>query len=216
MQRYAIMNKSEHSFLENCLISSIKEQVGTTGVKRVKTRLLEKYGTTISQAIDDWDKISDILKEQFAGGSLKITNNYIKKISELNPFQTNFKKNIIDDSKVVKTIMNMLGDPDSCKIINYLMKNTSIIEDILKNNKIPSTSGYRKMDKMIATGMVIESGYVIAKNTGRKIPKYTTPFESLYVDIVNASMVVNFTPKKDVEAIRLRNQKNASSKYLNS
>jgi len=216
MQRYEIMNKSQHSFLENCLISSIKEQVGMTGVKRVKIRLLEKYGTTISQAIDDWDKISDVLKEQFAGGSLKITNNYIKKISELNPFQTNFKKNIIDDPKIVKTIMNMLGDPDSCKIINYLMKNSSIIEDILKNNKIPSTSGYRKMDKMIAAGMIIESGYVIAKNTGRKIPKYTTPFESLYVDIVNASMVINFTPKKDVEAIRLRNQKNASSKYLNS
>jgi len=216
MQRYAIMNKSQQSFQENCLISSIKELVGMVGVKHVKIRLLEKYGTTISQSIEDWDKISDILKEQFAGGSLKITNNYIKKISEFNLFQTNFSKNIIDDHKVVNTIMNMLGDPDSCKIINYLMKNTSTIDDILKNNKIPSTSGYRKMDKMIATGIIIESGYVIAKNTARKIQKYTAPFESLYVDIVNASMVINFTPKKDIPTIRVRNQKNNTSKYLNS
>lgn len=209
------MNESQYGILENCLISSIKEEVGEAGINRIKIRLMEKYGTTLSQTIEDWEKISDILEEQFAGGSLKITNKYIKKISELNPTQTNSNKNIIDDPEVVNIIMNMLGDHDSCKIINYLMKNTNTIEDILRNNNIPTTSGYRKMDKMIAMGIIVEKGHCTAKNTGRKIRKYTTPFESLYVDIVNASMVINFTPKKNIPTIRLYTQKNTSSKYLN-
>ena len=72
------------SNLKNILISVLEEEIGKNSVKKLENRLFEKYGKSISQVIEDWNMIYDILEEQYAGGASKITSKYIAKISKTN------------------------------------------------------------------------------------------------------------------------------------
>lgn len=191
------MVNTSQTHLENTLVSIITQEIGPNAVKIVKKRLLEKYGTTILEAVNEWPKIEDILVEQFAGGAEKIKSKYIAKITVSNPFQKNNGKNIIDDPKVADEILRTYGDTDSRKIMNYFTDNNCLIEEVIKNTKTPQTSGYRKIKKMIKMGIIIEVGHIIGTNN-KKVRTYTTPFESLRIDIINSFVTVYFIPKKQM------------------
>lgn len=183
--------------LKNILISVLEKEIGKNSVKKLENRLFEKYGKSISQVIEDWDLIYDILEEQYAGGASKITSKYIAKISK-NPPKRRDHKNIVDDPKKVKRIRRVLGDVEASKVLNYFLFNTSIIQNAIKKTQVPNTSGYRKIDEMIELGMIVENGYVISKSTSRKIKKYTSPFKSISIIIDESTPKIEFVPKKDL------------------
>lgn len=184
--------------LKNILISVLKEQVGKNSVKKLEDRLFEKYGKLISEVIEEWSKIDDILVEQYVGGAAKITSKYITEISKTNPINRKYIKKIIKDPQTVNKIMNVLGDNDSTQVINYLRFNTNTIQNIAKKIGLPNTSVYRKIEEMIDMGMIVENGYNVSKITHRKIKKYTSSFKSIYIDIEKSVPVINFVPKKDI------------------
>lgn len=184
--------------LKDILISVLNEEIGKNSVKKLEARLFEKYGKLIFEVIEEWDKIYDILQEQYSGGASKITSKYIAKISKTNSSKRKDGNNIVDNPKTVKKIMRVLGDVDSTKVINYLLFNTNTILNIIKKVRIPSTSGYRKIEEMIELGMVVEDGYDISKSTGRKIKKYTSPFKSISIIIDKSTPMIDFVPKKDI------------------
>lgn len=184
--------------LKNTLVSVLTKEIGKNSVKKLEDRLFEKYGKIISEVIEEWDKIYDILQEQYAGGASKITSKYIAKISKTNSTKRRECNNVVDNPKTVKKIMRVLGDVDSSKVINYLLFNTNTIQNIAKKTRIPSTSGYRKIEEMIELGMIVENGYDISKSTGRKIKKYTSPFKSISIIIDKPNPMIDFVAKKDV------------------
>jgi hypothetical protein len=184
--------------LKTTLISVLREQVGKTSVKKLEDRLFEKYGKVISEVIEEWSMIGNILVEQYAGGAAKITSKYIAKISKTNPTNRKYVKKVIKNPHTVKKIMNVLGDNDSAKVIAYLRLNTNTIQNIAKKVGLPNTSGYRKIEELIELGMIVEDGYNVSKITHRKIKKYTSPFKSIFIDIEKTIPVINFVPKKDI------------------
>lgn len=184
--------------LKNILVLVLKEEVGKNSVKKLEDRLFKKYGKPIFEVIEEWNKIYDILHEQYAGGADKITSKYIIKITQTNQSSRKYHKNIVSDPKTVKKIMRVLGDSDSAKVINYLLSNTNTIQNITKKTRIPSTSGYRKIEEMIELGMIVEKGYNISRSTGRKIKKYYSPFKSISIIIDKSTPMIDFVPKKDV------------------
>lgn len=184
--------------LKNILVSVLEEEIGKNSVKKLEERLFEKYGKPIFEVIEEWDKIYDILQEQYSGGATKITSKYIAKISKTNSTTRKESSNVVDNPKTVKKIMRVLGDVDSSKVINYLLFNTNTIQNIAKKMRIPTTSGYRKIDEMIELGMIVENGYNISKTTGRKIKKYTSPFKSISIIIDKSTPMIDFVPKKDL------------------
>jgi len=192
------MITTSQDHLKNILVSVLTEEIGKNSVKKLEDRLFEKYGKPIFEVIEDWDKIYDILQEQYSGGATKITSKYIAKISQTNSSKRKEGNNVVDNPKTVKKIMRVLGDVDSSKVINYLLFNTSTIQNIAKKMRIPTTSGYRKIDEMIELGMIVENGYVISKSTGRKIKKYTSPFKSISIVIDKSTPMIDFVPKKDL------------------
>ena len=184
--------------LKNTLIAVLTKEIGKNSVKKLEERLFEKYGKAIFEVIEEWDKIDEILHEQYAGGAGKITSKYIIKITQTDQSSRKYPKNIISDPKTVKKIMRVLGDADSSKVINYLLSNTNTIQNIAKKTHIPSTSGYRKIEELIDLGMIVENGYNISRVTGRKIKKYYSPFKSISIVIEKSVPMINFVPKKNV------------------
>lgn len=185
--------------LKNTLVSALREEIGKNSVKKLEERLFEKYGKSIFEVIEEWDKIDEILHEQYAGGASKIISRYIIKISKTTLTSRKDRKNIITDPKTVKKIMRVLGDDDSLKVIKYLLTNTNTIQDITKKTRIPSTSGYRKIEELIHLGMIVENGHNISRKTGRKIKKYYSPFKSISIVIKKPVLIIDFIPKKNVK-----------------
>ena len=185
--------------LKNTLVAVLTEEIGKNSVKKLEDRLFEKYGKPIFEVIEEWSMIDNILVEQYAGGAAKITSKYIAKISKTNPTNRKYIKKVIKNPRTVKKIMNILGDDDSAKVIAYLRFNTNTIQNIAKKVGLPTTSGYRKIEEMIDMGMIVENGYDVSKVTHRKTKKYTSAFQSIFIDIEKLVPVINFVPKKDIK-----------------
>ena len=75
------------------------------------------------------------------------------------------------------------------------MNKTLIVADILKESKIPQTSGYRKINSMISDGILISNGFELSKDN-KKIKKYETVFQNIKMDIEENSMIVKIQLKK--------------------
>jgi len=100
-----------------------------------------------------------------------------------------------DDIKLVQQIMECIGDKDMMLIINNVMNKSKLVSEILKSCKLPQTSGYRKINKLVDLGLLIISGYDIGTD-GRHMFKYTTSFESINVFMEKGKSKVKVKPKK--------------------
>ena len=61
-------------------------------------------------------------------------------------------------------ILELFGEVETRKIISVLLENEYAIPQILKESKVPKTSGYKKIESLILHGLVIESGKVLSKS----------------------------------------------------
>ena len=64
----------------------------------------------------------------------------------------------IINSELSDLILELFGESETRKIISSLLENEYTIPQILKESKVPKTSGYRKIENLILHGLIIESG----------------------------------------------------------
>ena len=83
----------------------------------------------------------------------------------------------------------MMGALGSRKIISSLLENEYTIPQILKESKVPKTSGYRKIENLILHGFIIESGKVLSES--KKISKLQCVFQEIKLDIKKEKITVN-------------------------
>jgi type II secretory pathway component PulF len=76
-----------------------------------------------------------------------------------------------------------------------VLNKSLIVADILKESKIPQTSGYRKIKSMILNGILISNGFELS-NDNEKIKKYETVFQNIKMDIQENGMSVKIQLKK--------------------
>ena len=183
---------------EKTFVSIVRKSLGDKPLQIIKKRLFEKYGISLYKAVnEEYDKLSDILKENFAeGGAKNIERQFLPAIINLHKqTTTKLKEQIIEDKKLVHTIMECIGDKDMMLIINDVMNKPKLISEILKSCKLPQTSGYRKINKLVDIGLLIMSGYDIGAD-GRRMFKYSTSFESIGVFMEKGKSKVKVKPKK--------------------
>jgi len=183
---------------EKTFVSIVRKSLGDKPLQVIKKRLFEKYGISLYKAVnEEYDKLSDILKENFAGGGARnIEKQFLAAIINLHKqTTTKLKEQIIDDIKLVQQIMECIGDKDMMLIINNVMNKPKLVLEILKSCKLPQTSGYRKINKLVDLGLLIISGYDIGMD-GRHMFKYTTSFESIGVFMEKGKSKVKVKPKK--------------------
>jgi len=109
---------------EKTFASIVRKSLGDKSLQVIKKRLFEKYGISLYKAVnEEYDKLSDVLKENFAGGGAKnIEKQFLTAVINLHKqTTTKLKEQIIDDVKLVQQIMECIGDKDMMLIINDVM-----------------------------------------------------------------------------------------------
>jgi len=194
-----MINSYDKALLEKKFVSIILKSLGEKSVEVVKQRLFEKYGISLYQAVnDDYGKLLDILKENFTeGGAKNIEKQFRNAMINLhsNVVKGKAEDLIVSDPDAVERIMKYIGDPDMMLILNDVMEKPKLIADILESCKLPTTSGYRKINKLSDAGLLIISGYEIGTD-GRQIVKYTTSFDSIGVFIQGKKSNIRIKRKK--------------------
>jgi len=166
----------------------IKENLGENTIEKIQNRLFEKYGISLTQSIKEFQKIDTVLKEFFGSGANGIETKFLQDISKVKSRDKTNKKWIIKDEKISQLILESFRDDHKTSIINSIIDEPKIISDILNENKIPQTSGYRKMNQMITDGLIVPMDSVIIE--GRKVVKYKSLFDGVQIKIVKNKITI--------------------------
>ena len=78
-----------------------------------------------------------------------------------------------------------------------MLENEYTIPQILKESKVPKTSGYRKIENLILNGLIIESGKVLSES--KKISKLQCIFQEIRLEIKkNKFGIIGIVNEKNV------------------
>ena len=168
----------------------IRKNLGATTTQKIEERLFEKYGMSLTQAIEQFHKIDAVLREFFGSGADGLEKKFLDNVCKANGKNKKGNWYSITDSIIAHEILEAFGDEDKIKIINSTADESKIISDILTTCKIPQTSGYRKINALIKNGLLIVNGYS-QTHDGRKINKYKALFDNVRINIVKNKILVD-------------------------
>lgn len=178
------------SLIAKSLSSVIQDNLSEQTIKKLDDRLVEKYGITLHQAADDFQKIDEVLREFFGEGAVGLERKIFENICTVSKAKnTDEEWMTIRDSNISKIVLEAFGDEDKKKIISALMNEPHIVSEVLEICNLPQTSGYRKMNSMISDGLLTVEGYITTTD-GKKVNKYISIFENIKIDIVKNSVTV--------------------------
>jgi len=174
--------------IASSLSSEIKKNLDSDILKKVERELFLQHGMSIKLSIEHFEKFSSVLRKNSTMDVNKFEKECIEKILKIKKSSEKYLVTIIDlDLK--NLILELFGEIESRKIISSLLENEYIIPQILKESKVPKTSGYRKIENLILNGLFIESGKVLSES--KKISKLQCVFEEIKIDIKKGKITVN-------------------------
>ena len=152
--------------IDNLLAPSLRKQIeknlGAEKLEKTEQRLIERHGMSMVQAVKDFHKLDSVLREFFGANADEIETKSLLKIIELE--KTEEEWITIQDQELSKTFLQTFGDEDKKTILDTVLNKSLIVADILKESKIPQTSGYRKINSMISNGILISNGFELSKD----------------------------------------------------
>ena len=185
------------SLIARSLHSVIQVNLSAQTIKKLDNRLVEKYGITLSQAVEDFQKLDDVLREFFGEGAVGIERKIFESICTVSKVKNKDEEWMtIRDSSIAKTVLEAFGDEDKKKIMSVLMNEPHIVSEVLSMCNLPQTSGYRKINSMISDGLLTVEGYITTSD-GKKVNKYISIFENIKIDIVKNNVTVKVKLKND-------------------
>jgi hypothetical protein len=185
--------------LVKSLDTTIRENLGDRTIKKIENRLSEKYGISLSESIEEFQKLDVVLREFFGPSTDGLEKKFLRNVCEIKLLDgENWV--LIENPELTKTILESFGDDDKKKILSALNGDSLIVSQILEKCKIPQTSGYRKVNSLIHDGLLVPSGYIAAPD-GKKITKYRSIFDNIKIDIHKEKIVITLhLPKEDFKS----------------
>jgi hypothetical protein len=172
------------------LDSTIKENLGKSTLQKVEQRLLEKYGISLTQSIQDFTKLDTVLKEFFGDGAEGMERQFLENVVKIEEAKYQDPHWVaIEDPSLAKLILESLGDPDKKEILNTVLDEPKIISEILEHTHLPQTSGYRKVNSLINDGLLVVHGYTMTYDR-KKVNKYKSIFENVTINIEKNKIIV--------------------------
>jgi len=183
--------------IASALSSEIKKGLDLEILKKVERELFLEQGMSIKLSIEHFGKFSRVLKKNSNLDVEKFEKECISKILKIKKNNEKYSVTILDlDLK--NLILEVFGEIEARKIIYCLLEKEYTIPDILKESKIPKTSGYRKIENLILDGLVIESGKVLSES--KKISKLQCVFQEIKIDIKKGNIsIIGIVGKKMLE-----------------
>lgn len=183
--------------ISKSLDSVIKENLGKRTLRKIENRLFEKYGTNLTQAIMEFQKLDVVLREFFGVGADGLEKKFFERVALLEKSKDKEREWIrLEDKILSQTILESFGDNDKKLILNTLADRSLIIADVLGICKIPQTSGYRKINSLIQSGLLIPNGHVTTSE-GKKVAKYTSLFDNFKIDIEKNNIAIKARLKRE-------------------
>ncbi len=166
--------------IASSLSLEIKEKLNLEILKKVERELFLEYGMSIKLSIENFHKFLSVLKKNSSIDTNRFEKDCISKILKVKIKNDKFLVTIIHQH-LRDLILELFGDIETRKIITALLEKEYTIPQILKESKIPKTSGYRKIENLILNGLIIESGKVLSES--KKISKLQCIFEEIDLKI---------------------------------
>ena len=166
----------------------IKKEIGLDVLKKVERELFLEHGMSIKLSIEHFEKFINVFKKNSNININKFEKDCINKIIKIRKKDDKYLVNVID-SELVNTIFEFLGDSESRKIISILLENEYTIPKILKESKIPKTSGYRKIEDLLISGVLIETGKILSES--KKISKIRCIFQEVSINVKEEKITIN-------------------------
>ena len=193
------MNEVDHFFAKS-VESIVIENLGQQTLTKIKSRLAEKFGIGIYESLSQFSKFDVVLREFFGRGADSIEKKCFESILLL---ESKSAKNndiyiTIKDSSLTMLLLETFGDEIKKNMMNCVTDKQLTIYEILQKCDIPQTSGYRKIKQLIENGFLTIQGYSTSSD-GKKIPKYTSIFENIKINIEKNSVLVSIKIKKDFQ-----------------
>jgi hypothetical protein len=190
------MENGFDNLLVPSLRKSIEENLGKETLNKIEERLMERHGLGLVQAIKNFNKFDSVLREFFGAGADGLEQKFLQKIVSVEKTKQSESNWIqIKDPELSKIFLESFADQDKKAILGAVMDDALIIAKILESCKIPQTSGYRKINFLINSGLLLANGFELAHD-GKKVKKYETIFDNVKVDIVKNEIDVKVQLKK--------------------
>ena len=177
------------------LDATIRENLGNRTVQKIENRLVEKFGITLPDSIEQFQKLDSVLREFFGAAADGLEQKFLKSICNIKTIDGETWI-VIDNSVLSSVILGSFGDDDKKKILGALNGNSMIISQIIDLCSIAQTSGYRKINSLIDDGLLITSGYITTPD-GKKVSKYRSVFDNIKIDIIKNKITVSLHLAKE-------------------
>ena len=166
--------------IATALSCEIKKKIDSEILKNTERELFLEHGMSIKLSIEHFDKFTSVLKKNSTIDIKKFEKYCISKILKVKKRDKEFLVTIVD-SNLRDLILELFGEVETRKIISTLLENEYTIPQILKESKVPKTSGYRKIENLILNGLIIESGKVLSES--KRISKLQCVFQEIRLEI---------------------------------
>ena len=174
--------------ISTALSIEIKKKLGIDMLKKVERELFLEHGMSIKLSIEHFQKFTNVLKNNSNFDITKFEKDSINKIIKIKKREHDYNVTIVD-TELSDLILELFSDSEARKIISSLLENEYTIPQVLKESKVPKTSGYRKIENLIINGLIIESGKVLSES--KKISKLQCVFQEIKLDIKKEKIIVN-------------------------
>lgn len=173
--------------IASVLSSEIKKQLPLDVLKKIERELFLEHGMSIKLSIEHFHRFSSILRKNSTLDIKKFEKDCINKIIKIKKKDDKYSVTIIN-SELSDLILELFGDVETRKIISSLLEKEYTIPQILKESKIPKTSGYRKIENLILKGLIVESGKVLSES--KKISKLQCVFHEIKLEVKKENVTV--------------------------
>ena len=170
------------------LTKEIKKRMESDILKKVERELFLEHGMSIKLSVEHFNRFTHIFKKNSNQDIKKFENDCVSKIVKIKKKDDRYILTIVD-SKLSDLILDSFGDMETRRIITVMLENELTIPQILKESKVPKTSGYRKIENLIINGIIIESGKILSES--KKISKLQCIFQEIKIDIKREKISVS-------------------------
>ncbi|WP_297463167.1 transcriptional regulator [Nitrosarchaeum sp.] len=177
--------------LAKSLEKTMLKNLGENTVHKIQDRLFERYGISITQSMEEFEKLDSVLREFFGAGAEGLERKFLESLCSIKSKKDQTQKRFtISEPSIGQSILKAYSDDETSKILNASIGESWTILEMLERLQIPQTSGYRKVNSLIEDGLLIKDGYEISAS-GRKTDKYKSLFDNVEIDIKNNKVTVN-------------------------
>jgi len=169
------------------LSKEIKKKLDLDMLKKIERELFLEHGMSIKLSIEHFQKFTNALKKNSHIDVKKFEKDCINKIIKVKKRDDKYNV-IIHNIIMTDLILELFSESETRKIISSLLENEYTIPQILKESKVPKTSGYRKIENLILNGIIIESGKVLSES--KKISKLQCVFQEIKLDIKKEKITI--------------------------